>query len=67
MAHWLLIDDDPALTPEPVRQAFSAPRYRIEVAGTGANRLGHGGCRPSGASGTGPGRGRTVSVLTPRA
>jgi two-component system nitrogen regulation response regulator GlnG len=34
MAHLLLIDDDPALIPEQVRQAF--PRYRVDVAGTGA-------------------------------
>src|SRR5713226_3567214 len=36
MAHVLLIDDDPVLIPEQVRQAFPAPRYRVEVAGTGA-------------------------------
>ena len=43
MAHVLLIDDDPALIPEQVRQAFAAPRYRVEVAGTGAEgvREGH--------------------------
>src|SRR5436309_2135481 len=39
MAHVLLIDDDPALIPEQVRQAFPAPRYRVEVAGTGAGGL----------------------------
>ena len=42
MPQVLLIDDDPALIPEQVRQAFPAPRYRVEVAGTGAegiNRL----------------------------
>src|SRR6059058_2586734 len=39
MAHLLLIDDDPALIPEQVRQAFPAPRYRVEVAGTGAAGL----------------------------
>src|SRR5438105_10377806 len=39
MAHVLLIDDDPALVPEQVRQAFPAPRYRVEVAGTGAEGL----------------------------
>src|SRR5439155_21544043 len=37
MAHLLLIDDDPVLIPEQVRQAF--PRYRVEVAGTGAEGL----------------------------
>src|SRR2546422_128745 len=37
MAHLLLIDDDPALTPEQVRQAF--PAHRVEVAGTGAAGL----------------------------
>jgi two-component system nitrogen regulation response regulator GlnG len=39
MAHLLLIDDDPAVIPEQVRQAFPAPRYRVEVAGTGAEGL----------------------------
>ena len=39
MAHVLLIDDDPVLIPEQVRQAFPAPRYRVEVAGTGAEGL----------------------------
>src|SRR5205823_10623431 len=39
MAHVLLIDDDPVLIPEQVRQAFPAPRYRVEVASTGAEGL----------------------------
>ena len=39
MAHVLLIDDDPALIPEQVRQAFPAPDHRVEVAGTGAEGL----------------------------
>src|SRR6202048_4224192 len=39
MAQLLLIDDDPVLIPEQVRQAFPAPRYRVEVAGTGAEGL----------------------------
>jgi len=39
MAHLLLIDDDPAVIPEQVRQAFTAPRYRVEVAETGAEGL----------------------------
>jgi DNA-binding NtrC family response regulator len=39
MAHLLLIDDDPAVIPEQVRQAFPTPRYRVEVAGTGAEGL----------------------------
>ena len=39
MAHLLLIDDDSALIPEQVRQAFPAPRYRVEVAATGAEGL----------------------------
>jgi two-component system nitrogen regulation response regulator GlnG len=37
MARLLLIDDDPALIPEQVRQAF--PRDRVEVAATGAEGL----------------------------
>jgi two-component system nitrogen regulation response regulator GlnG len=39
MAHLLLIDDDPVLIPEQVRQAFPAPRYRVDVAGTGAEGI----------------------------
>jgi two-component system nitrogen regulation response regulator GlnG len=39
MARVLLIDDDPALIPEQVRQAFPAPRYRVEVAESGAKGL----------------------------
>ena len=39
MAHVLLIDDDPVLIPEQVRQAFPTPRYRVEVAGTGAEGI----------------------------
>jgi two-component system nitrogen regulation response regulator GlnG len=39
MAYVLLIDDDPAVIPEQVRQAFPAPRYQVEVAGTGAEGL----------------------------
>src|SRR5438067_5404794 len=39
MAHVLLIDDDPVLIPEQVHRAFPAPRYRVEVAGTGAEGL----------------------------
>jgi DNA-binding response OmpR family regulator len=39
MAHLLLIDDDPVLIPEQVRQAFPAPRYRVEVADTGATGI----------------------------
>src|ERR1700733_1002591 len=39
MAHLLLIDDDPVLIPEQVGQAFPAPRYRVEVAGSGAEGI----------------------------
>src|SRR5262245_42722522 len=39
MAHVLLIDDDPALIPEQVRQTFPAPGHRVEIAGTGAGGL----------------------------
>jgi len=41
MARLLLIDDDPALVPEQVRQAFPAPRFRVEVATTGTEGLEH--------------------------
>ena len=40
MAHLLLIDDDPDLIAEQVRQAFPPPRHRVEVAGTGADGIG---------------------------
>src|ERR1700733_12730744 len=39
MAHLLLIDDDPVLIPEQVRQAFPAPRYRVDVADSGAEGI----------------------------
>jgi DNA-binding NtrC family response regulator len=39
MPHLLLIDDDPALTPGQLRQAFPAPAHRVEVAATGAEGL----------------------------
>ncbi len=39
MAHLLLIDDNPALIPGQVRQAFPAPAHRVEVAATGADGL----------------------------
>src|SRR2546423_4267741 len=39
MAHLLLIDDDLALIPGQVRQAFPAPAHRVEVAVTGAEGL----------------------------
>ena len=41
MAHLLLIDDDPVLTPQRVRQAFPAPSHRLEIAGTGDGGLEH--------------------------
>jgi two-component system nitrogen regulation response regulator GlnG len=34
MAHLLVIDDDPVLIPEQVRQALPAPAHRVKVAGT---------------------------------
>src|SRR5437588_5625064 len=39
MAHLLLIDDDPALIPEQVRQTFPGSRYWVEIAATGAEGL----------------------------
>jgi two-component system nitrogen regulation response regulator GlnG len=41
MAHLLLIDDDPGLIPEQVRQAFPAPSHRVDVAATGTAGLAH--------------------------
>ena len=35
MAHLLLIDDDPDLIAEQVRQVFPAPEHRLEIAATG--------------------------------
>src|SRR5262249_6878794 len=46
MAHLLLIDDDPALLPGQVRQAFPAPAHRVEVAASGAEGLERIGARP---------------------
>src|SRR5258708_6131686 len=46
MAHLLLIDDDLALTPEQVRQAFPAPAHTVAVACTGAEGLEHVRARP---------------------
>ena len=37
MADLLLIDDDPDLIVEQVRQAFPGPPHRVEVAGTGTS------------------------------
>ncbi|HTU17394.1 MAG TPA: sigma-54 dependent transcriptional regulator [Gemmataceae bacterium] len=39
MARLLLVDDDPAVIPEQVRQAFPTPRHQVEVAGTGVEGL----------------------------
>jgi DNA-binding NtrC family response regulator len=39
MAHVLLIDDDPTLVLEQVRQVFPAPAHRVQVAGTGAQGI----------------------------
>ena len=46
MAHLLLIDDDPALIPQLVRQVFPGPAHRVEVAGTGADGLERARARP---------------------
>ena len=39
MAHLLLIDDDPDLLPDQVRQVFPAPPHRVEIAPTGSEGL----------------------------
>jgi DNA-binding NtrC family response regulator len=39
MAHLLLIDDEPALIPKQVRQAFPAPLHRVDVARSGADGI----------------------------
>jgi len=39
VAHLLLIDDDPALIPKQVRQAFPSPAHNVEVARTGSKGL----------------------------
>src|SRR5437763_6522332 len=41
VAHLLLIDDDPAVIPEQVRQTFPPPGHRVHVAATGATGLAH--------------------------
>jgi len=46
MAHLLLIDDDPGLIPEQVRQAFPAPSHHVDVAPTGRAGLEHVRTRP---------------------
>jgi two-component system nitrogen regulation response regulator GlnG len=46
MAQLLLIDDDPALTPEQVRRAFPDPEHTVAVACTGAAGLEHVRARP---------------------
>src|SRR5215472_3601673 len=39
MASMLLIDDDPDLLPDQMRQVFPAPAHRVEIAPTGAEGL----------------------------
>jgi two-component system nitrogen regulation response regulator GlnG len=39
MAELLVIDDDPVVIPEQVRQAFPGPHFRVEIATTGAEGL----------------------------
>ena len=49
MAHLLLINDNPELLPEKVRQFSPAPRHRVAVAYTGAEGLGRVATVPPGA------------------
>src|ERR1700677_4834346 len=46
MVRLLLIDDDPILIPEQVRQSFPAPRYQVDVVSSGADGLRHVGIEP---------------------
>jgi two-component system response regulator AtoC len=39
MAHLLLIDDDPAIIPRQVRQAFPPPDHQVEIATTGTDGI----------------------------
>ena len=39
MANLLLIDDDPDLLPDQMRQVFPAPTHRVEIAPTGSEGL----------------------------
>jgi hypothetical protein len=39
MATLLLIDDDPDLIPDQVRQVFPPPAHRVEIAHTGSEGL----------------------------
>ena len=39
MANLLLIDDDPDLLPDQMRQVFPAPAHRVEIAPTGSEGL----------------------------
>ena len=41
MAHFLVIDDDPAVIPKQVRQTFPAPAHRVEVVASGKAGLKH--------------------------
>jgi two-component system nitrogen regulation response regulator GlnG len=41
MAHLLLIDDDPVVTPKQVRQAFPTSSHRVDTAATGVAGLDH--------------------------
>ncbi len=45
-AHVLLVTDDPAGLAEPLRRAFPAPAYRVQVAGSGPGGLRHVGAHP---------------------
>ena len=46
MVRLLLIDDDPVLTPEQVRQAFPAPSNQVDVVGSGAEGVERVGIEP---------------------
>jgi two-component system nitrogen regulation response regulator GlnG len=63
-AHLLLLDDDPAGLAEPLRRAFPAPGYRLQVAGSGPGGLRHAGAHPPDVVVLDPGRSEPSGLET---